>query len=234
MSILHLSQKLENFASFSIDREKLSIAIVGNSTFRPAEIGEIDKFDMVVKINLGFYFHSPYRGTRADVIMSATKEFLPAMRKCAQTIWVSRAYRQLLKRRYGRDVAIITDELRDKIEKMARHSRPSSGLSSILLTKVLFPNAEIHVFGFDGYLDNSTVSGLSDESFSPPHDFGLEQAKIREMHLKGDIRFHKPLTIVDQTEVYPLRLRYYDFKAKILRLPIISYLLEKYHPRDFS
>lgn len=188
----------------------------------------------MVRINLGFYYPSSTRGYRTDVIALAAKEFIGAASSQGAVVWVSRAYREKIRKKHGNKVYILDDDERDEIELQCDHKRPSAGLSTVLFFVNKFPRAKILIFGFNGYKNKETVSGLRAKNFTPPHDFTNELKVLNKLASDGKVTLYMPSDSVDTLQrVFIPRIFLYNVKSYILRIRFVNYLMQKYHPRKF-
>lgn len=186
----HFCSWSKTFAEITQRAEGKIFSVVGNArNLAKSNHGdEIDRSDIVVRLNQAPIPNYRSHGTRTDWIATSTPldRQLLDVRQPDLVLWMTSKRKRLPWRLVNHDDFFINPVLHHRELFDDILSRPTTGLLAIDLLRRTTA-AEIHIFGFD-FFQSQSLSG-SRRAEDVVHDFASERAWIQRLSV-NDSRFH--------------------------------------------
>ncbi|APE27887.1 glycosyltransferase family 29 protein [Aurantiacibacter gangjinensis] len=186
-----LGSRLRNWVGVKEMRSRVagkSVAIVGNASglADKSHGSDIDRHDIVVRMNRGPILTAQSHGTKTDWLATSTyvSSGLPDGRDVSLILWMTPKTMQLPLWMLSpkRDIARYPKSMHKKLrEKLG--ARPSTGMMIVDLVLNLGPY-KLSLYGFDGFSTGS-LSNI-DPSQSHPHDFAAEARYLEKLASESD------------------------------------------------
>ena len=183
------------------NREKLlaflsgkSIAVVGNaqSLFGRNSGADIDRHDIVLRMNRGFIQCNASQGSRTDLLAFSCHLSLQQIRREFDPqflMWMGRDYRHfpLFIQEYEKRVYFYEPELWREDANRVSSQKPSAGYMVTSFLRNLSPESSLSLFGFDF---GKTRTFYNKPGYTPPHNFPAEMLAITQLENAGLVAIH--------------------------------------------
>lgn len=155
-----------------------SVALVGNAASLYERPRDVDRHDVVVRINRGPFVSDPQgiAGRRTDILLISAfrgEEYLSA---APHVVWMTPKKRNSLSRQELRRLYFYPPEWWERLSAEIG-ARPSTGCMGIDLLSRMIGTGEIHLYGFDFWRTPTSYTG---KVWLGPHSPSAEETFARE------------------------------------------------------